>query len=407
MCVSLTVSASGPIKIGVISDLHFLSPRLASESDALSAYESATGRKIGEMHEVLEHVLNGLQLEKIDLLLICGDLTNHGEKESHSDLTERLQSVRQSGIKVAVVPGNHDINIPDAKSYTGAKTVPAEGISESDFVKLYAPFGYGDAFSRDSSSLSYAMTIDETTWLLCLDTSRYGEYTRSSVSGGRILPQTLQWAVDLLRKAREKGVTVLGMMHHGLVEHMPYQALFFSDYLVDGWQQRAATLADEGLRVVFTGHFHSNDITRLISPGGNPIYDVETASLAGFPFAYRIIQLEEGKLSIDTRFVTSIPSNPDLETQSRQRAAELTRKVARNRIRAIGIPLPAETESALTELLVEMHLLHLRGDERPDEALVQAIQNLAGLLDGTAGETDFQLDFPPADNRLVIELEAK
>ena len=316
MCVSLTVSASGPIKIGVISDLHFLSPRLASESDALSAYESATGRKIGEMHEVLEHVLNGLQLEKIDLLLICGDLTNHGEKESHSDLTERLQSVRQSGIKVAVVPGNHDINIPDAKSYTGAKPVPAEGISESDFVKLYAPFGYGDAFSRDSSSLSYAMTIDETTWLLCLDTSRYGEYTRSSVSGGRILPQTLQWAVDLLRKAREKGVTVLGMMHHGLVEHMPYQALFFSDYLVDGWQQRAATLADEGLRVVFTGHFHSNDITRLISPGGNPIYDVETASLAGFPFAYRIIQLEEGKLSIDTRFVTSIPSNPDLETIS-------------------------------------------------------------------------------------------
>ena len=141
-------------------------------------------------------------------------------------------------------------------------------------------------------------------------------------------------------------------------------------------------------------------------PGSNPIYDVETASLAGF-------LLPTGSYSWRRETLDRYPvlSHPSRQTRSGDPISPESGRTdpqgCRNRIRAIGIPLPAETESALTELLVEMHLLHLRGDERPDEALVQAIQNLAGLLDGTAGETDFQLDFPPADNRLVIELEAK
>ncbi|HBK33264.1 MAG TPA: metallophosphoesterase, partial [Porphyromonadaceae bacterium] len=60
-----------------------------------------------------------------------------------------------------------------------------------------------------------------------------------------------------------------GMMHHGLVEHMPYQAVFFGDYLVDGWQDAAQQLADRGLKVVFTGHFHSNDVSSFTSSAGN------------------------------------------------------------------------------------------------------------------------------------------
>ena len=161
LCVSLTVSASGPIKIGVISDLHFLS-RLASESDALSAYESATGRKIGEMHEVLEHVLNGLQLEDRSAADLRGSDQPWGE-ESHSDLTERLQSVRPKRNKGGGSTLEITISIFPMRNPIPGQTGAAEGISESDFVKLYAPFGYGDAFSRTAHSLSYAMTIDETT----------------------------------------------------------------------------------------------------------------------------------------------------------------------------------------------------------------------------------------------------
>ena len=77
-------------------------------------------------------------------------------------------------------------------------------------------------------------------------------------------------------------------MHHGLVEHMLYQSTLMPDYLIDDWKNNAEILADSGLKVIFTGHFHSNDITLLTTHKGNKIYDIETGSLAGYPFPYRL-----------------------------------------------------------------------------------------------------------------------
>ena len=72
----------------------------------------------------------------------------------------------------------------------------------------------------------------------------------------------MEWAFSVLREAEAKGIIVLGMMHHGLVEHMPYQSAFFPAYLVEEWELHAELLADAGMPLIFTGHFHSNDNTR-------------------------------------------------------------------------------------------------------------------------------------------------
>ena len=319
-------------------------------------------------------------------------------------MTEKLERIRQSGTKVFVVPGNHDINVPDSKAYTGERAVSVESISSDEFAQRYAPFGYGDAFCRDTSSLSYAAEINERTWLLCFDTNRYQDHTNTSITGGRILPQTVQWAESILRVARARNIAVLGMMHHGLVEHMPYQSDFFADYLIEEWQENAGILADAGLKVVFTGHFHSNDISLFTSPSGNTVYDVETASLAMYPFAYRTMQLVDGKLSIDTHFVTSVSGNPGLADQYRTQLEAVTRRVARSRIKGSGISLPVETEDALVKLIVMMQLMHVRGDEVPDDEIKSAVRSFAGLLDNEESDPDFLFDFPPADNRLVIDL---
>ena len=404
LCLSLTAPASGPVKIGVISDVHFLSQKLTSESEVLAAFERATGRNIRDLHEVLDSVLLDFQKKEVDVLLISGDLTNHGERQSHIDLTEKLERIRQSGTKVFVVPGNHDINVPDSKAYTGERAVSVESISSDEFAQRYAPFGYGDAFCRDTSSLSYAAEINERTWLLCFDTNRYQDHTNTSITGGRILPQTVQWAESILRLARARNIAVLGMMHHGLVEHMPYQSDFFADYLIEEWQENAGILADAGLKVVFTGHFHSNDISLFTSPSGNTVYDVETASLAMYPFAYRTMQLIDGKLSIDTHFVTSVSGNPGLADQYRSQLEAVTRRVARSRIKGSGVSLPVETEDALVKLIVMMQLMHVRGDEVPDDEIKSAVRSFAGLLDNEESDPDFLFDFPPADNRLVIDL---
>ena len=196
------------------------------------------------------------------------------------------------------------------------------------------------------------------------------------------------------------------MMHHGLVEHMPYQSTFFASYLVDDWQKNAELLADAGLKVVFTGHFHSNDVSLLTSPAGNVIHDVETGSLAQYPFAYRIMELENDHLSIDTRFVTSIPENPNLEKEYREKLEQITRRVAQSRLKGTGMPFPQETMDTLVQLITQLNILHVGGDEKPDKEMEESIRNFAELLGDESGDMDsFQFDFPPQDNTLVIELK--
>lgn len=402
--IIFSCSATEPIKMGVITDIHYLSPKLAEQGSALRAFEQGSGRTVKNLHGVLDYVLADFEQEKLDVLFISGDLTNHGERQSHLDFIDKLTKLQQKGTRIFVIPGNHDINIPDAKAYTGEKPTPVKSISAKEFAALYASFGYGSALRKDDASLSYLAEINRDTWLLCFDTNRYNEHTTSSITAGRILPETMAWALGILREAKERNITVLGMMHHGLVEHMPYQSTFFSGYLIESWQKNAAILADAGLKVVFTGHFHSNDVSLFTSPSGNEIYDVQTGALAQYPFAYRIMELFASSLSIDTRFVTSIAENPDLANEARLQLENITRRVAQNRLNGLGIAFPAETANALVELIVKMNLMHVRGDETPDDEMKKAIRNFAELLGSDDAEQDFQMDFPPADNQLVIEL---
>ena len=394
----------GTLKIAVLTDVHYLSPQLAGPGKALSNYEEATGRKTAEQHGVLHKVLADLGKEAPHILLVTGDLTNHGERQSHLDLIELLRPLQKAGTRIFVIPGNHDVNVPDAKSYRGDASGPVEGITADEFTRFYGEFGYDKALRRDSTSLSYLAEVDNETWLLAIDSNRYQEYQTTSISAGRILPETLKWALHILREANEKGITVLGMMHHGLVEHMPNQETFFPDYLVDDWQVLAGSLADAGLGVIFTGHFHANDITLFTSAAGNKIYDVETASLAQYPFAYRIMHLQGKELSVDTRFVTSIPGNPDLEDESRKRLAALTRRATKHRLNMPGLPIPEEMRESLTEIIVQLNLMHVRGDETDNPRLQKSIALFEGMM-GTEAETDsFTFDFPPADNNVVLTI---
>lgn len=397
---------SDSIKIVVITDIHFLSPLLAAEGEALSAFEKATGRSVTEQHKVLDQLLGDLVKVNPDILLVTGDITNHGERQSHHDFIKMLLPLQERGTRVFVIPGNHDVNIPNAKAYTDEKATSVATISKEEFADLYHSFGYGDALKKDSASLSYLAAINEKSWLLCFDSNRYDEHTNTSITGGRIRPQTMTWALSLLQKAKEKGISVIGMMHHGLVEHMPYQSGFFPDYLVEEWQTNADILADAGLKVIFTGHFHSNDISQRTSPAGNTIYDVETASLAQYPFAWRIMTMDDSGLSIDTRFVNKIPGNAAFEEESRQRLETITRRVARNRLEGMDIPLAEGPLEALTDVIVKLNMMHVRGDEKPDREMELAIRMFATQLGGEAEMEEFTFDFPPEDNKVVIPLRA-
>ena len=399
------VVVSDDIKIAVISDVHFLSKKLALPGKALSAYENSTGRDVEDLHSVFNFVLNDLLKEEIDILLITGDLSNHGELQSHIDFIEKLKPLKDTGARIFVTPGNHDINIPNSKQYIGDQAIAATSVTAHEFEQLYNSFGFGKMLNKDEASLSYVAEIKKDTWLLSIDANRYDENINSSITGGRIRNTTMLWALQILQEAQEKGIRVLGMMHHGLVEHMPFQSSFFSDYLIEDWRNKADSLADAGLNIVFTGHFHSNDITLHKSPSGNILYDIETASLSQYPFAYRIMNLTDSTLSIDTRFVTSTPTNVNLESEYRDKLEVLTNKVADNRLNNLGVPIPPNIKDILREMIVKLYLAHVKGDEVVDSELLEMIESFASLLGNEVQDEDYTFDFPPEDNKLIIEFE--
>ena len=394
-----------PLRFAHISDTHFLSSALVNEeSDAYRAFVQNTGRNIAYLHQVLDFVLTDLLREDIDILLISGDIANHGERQSHLDFIEKLRPLQAQGTRIFVVPGNHDINVPTARAFIENTPTPVQTVSAEEFTQLYADFGFADAKKRDAYSLSYVAKISENVWLLAFDTNRYAENTTQAIPSGRILPETLAWTLDILQKAEKEGVIVLGMMHHNLLEHLPLQSAFFHDRLIDNWQRNAEILANAGLKVIFTGHAHNHSVARRISAAGNTIYDVQTGSLAQYPFAYRIMELENNKLNIETRFITSIPQNPDLAAVYRQRSEGFARRTIQNQLRSFAFPIPEMMQNILIDIAVQLKMQSMGGEGMIDDAMMQSVRRLAALL-GSDIDDDFIFDFSPSNNNLVIELK--
>ncbi len=402
LSVSVSLSAARPIKMGVITDTHYLSEQLMDGGYAVQDYIQVSGKNIKDTPAVLDKVLADYLSSDIEVLLICGDMSKDGEKQSHLDLMKKLKPLQDKGVKVYVIPGNHDINMPNSVEYKGNKTLPVANISPSEFTDIYATCGYKDAIRRDTASLSYVAQMGENTWLLAIDAVRYNEYKGYTVSGGKISATTEKWIVDVLDGAKAKNIQVIGMMHWGLMEHIVYQSMFFKEYLVDDWNRLANLFADKGMKVIFTGHFHSNDISSFRSDRGNIIYDIETGTLSAYPFSYRYVDLYPDRIDIRTQNITAVPGNPNLASDDKDRMQSLARQLALQKIKNLGYDFPQDVTEQFADVLSRIFVLHAYGDEKPDANLKASMEKLSKLMESPMDLDDMQIDFPPADNNVEI-----
>ena len=299
-------SSVAQVQMAVVSDVHVMSPSLLKEDGkAFSDYISQDRKMLRESASLLNAFTDSILHSSVKYLLIPGDLTKDGELVSHRYLIDNcLSRLRNAGITILVVPGNHDVNNPHAVEYQGDNKTRVATISRSDFAQIYNDYGYGQAIARDTASLSYVYQLTPRLRILALDAteSDQNDFNKDiCVTPGRLRPATLLFIKEQLANAKKQGITVIGMMHHGLLEHWQYQNKMIPGYVIDNNLPIASMMYNEGLRVMLTGHSHAQDITQY-----KGIYDVETGSLVSYPSPYRLITIQGDKMKITTHHINTI-----------------------------------------------------------------------------------------------------
>lgn len=403
----------------VTSDTHIYDAALGTSGDAYVIAQKTDRTLMEESSAIFTHMSDLLihSSPRPQFMLIPGDLTRDGELSSHLLMVEHLHALEAAGIEVFVVPGNHDIENPDASRYTQAGREYVESISASDFAAMYAPFGYQQAIARDPHSLSYVAEPVSGYWLFGIDSCRYAENDTYPIVGGKINENTLKWLKEHLALARENGKQVLAMMHHLLNEHAIGLGEYLPDFMLGDWRNVGQQLADEGLNLVFTGHFHAQKITRRDLPNGGFIVDVQTGSPSAWPNPYRVVNLDAvtREMVIETRYIESLPAfdyleNPaDFEQFSRE-FSNASIDAIFEQVAAAMFGLTAQQTEQFAPLLREAINAFFYGDQKMSVSTLATIAKLTSSGDMgevAMGAVLFTLwqDLPPQDNDLTHVLE--
>ncbi|MGE5678950.1 MAG: metallophosphoesterase [Pseudomonadota bacterium] len=277
----------------VVSDIHHLSKSLYDNGKAFENFlMSGDGKLLKYTEELLDALIEEVTVKKPDFLVITGDLTCNGELKSHMDILEKLKSIENMGTCVFVLPGNHDILNPWANSYLGSDETPEATITEEDFIKLYSPFGYDEAISKDDSSFSYLAMPTSDTWLLMLDSSDHNRNLdrKYPEKGGVLLPETLEWMEQCAKLAKKNNARLIAVMHHSLIDH---SSLVNKDYTVRNSDEVLRLFYRYGIEMVMTGHIHLQDI-KTKEKNGKMVYDIATGSLSVYPHQYGRIDFKPG-----------------------------------------------------------------------------------------------------------------
>ncbi|SET80559.1 metallophosphoesterase [Lacrimispora sphenoides] len=291
-----------PPVIVVASDVHYYSPDLTDYGEAFEEMEKGDdGKLVHYIPQLMDAFTAEMEELKPSAVILSGDLTLNGEKAGHEALAQKLEILEEKGVKVLVIPGNHDINNYFSASYFGKEKEVADIVDPEGFYNIYRRFGYDQARSRDEDSLSYVYELDEKNWLLMLDSAQYEPLNKV---GGRIKEETLKWMNEQLEEAKDLGVTVIPVAHHNLLKE---SILYPNDCTLENSQNVIELLESYRVPVYISGHLHLQRTKKhKPEPGEREdayhISEVVADSFAISPCRYGILKwTEDGRLVYTTR----------------------------------------------------------------------------------------------------------
>ena len=195
--------------------------------------------------------------------------------------------------------------------------VATDQILPKDFSRIFQDFGYNEAISVDSNSLSYLVAPRENLWIAMIDTNKYSWQgsTRGPITSGSLRDETYQWLQECFTLAAEKGAKVIPVIHHNLLDH---NQLVNQGFTLDNAEEMQKLLSQEKVSFTLSGHIHAQDIASK-QLNGEPIYDIVTGSFAILSNPIGELTFENGQMEyqristdVDNWAQATKNKNPDL-----------------------------------------------------------------------------------------------
>lgn len=278
-----------PVNFYLVTDTHYFENELGAEGKAFERNMETEQYFVRESSAIVKSTFARISEDKeTDIVIIPGDLTKNGEKESHISFIKELYKLKESGKKIFVIAAGHDYG-EYSYAYRNDERIQVEGTDFNALCDMYRDFGYGDALAIDEPTHSYVAQIAEGVRMLAICSDSLNQ------PKGAMDERHMAWAKEQLDKAKEDNCSVFAICHYPIIPSVPVFDLV-GDAKVKEWRKVASFLADNGVELILTGHMHIQSINEFYSENGNRLIDVCTACLAGSPAKYRKITVDENSV---------------------------------------------------------------------------------------------------------------
>ncbi len=333
------------VVIAHITDTHYYPLRYCDSNygEVFKRHVQRTSTKLWlEAELVFRAALEGIKEQKPDYLVVSGDIAQDGERQAHIDVANALRAlqneIRLAGkphFQVYIAMGNHDLYNDETYVFTDGTKKNTPTVTRKDITKIYSSLGFPD-LSNEEAEAYYSQTeyegdteeymfVNSTTVKGADTIYQYqnkigaadyapGEITyiattatgqtiigldvpQSNAVEGHVLGGTLTKATQaFLTENKSHTDYAIGISHHSIVEHITLQKELLTGFILTDHINSADFLADYGMRYVFTGHAHANDIAHHISFNNNQITDIESSANLSTNSNVRYATIKSGTL---------------------------------------------------------------------------------------------------------------
>lgn len=275
------------MKISFIADTHHYSKTLGTTGKAYELRSGSDQKCLAETDEIIDSAFEQIANSDTDAVFILGDVTNDGEMVSHLEFREKLYNLKKKK-PVYVITATHDWCCDEnPRRYDGHNVYHDVPVMKSkDLPEFYKDFGPSDAvdsFITNIGTICYVVELSPKVRVLCLNDDK------NEIGHAGFSEECFLWIEKQIKYAKDNDILLIGIMHHLIMSHSS-PLICVGSVCVSNREKVASRLADAGLKYMLCGHSHIQATDSFTSPKGNTIYEINVASLSGYPSS--IVEVE-------------------------------------------------------------------------------------------------------------------